>query len=390
MSNRDLKIRVGIDAKWYFAGPPSGHMVVKNLVDEIIRADDDRFELCLFLVSKNKSGAKAHFPAHVKLIFLPGIPNLLSNLFLVPLMTWLYNIDVVLFQNFGSAWPASALKIAYIHDVLFLDYPQYYTKTEVSYFKQMIRFAAKADQIITISNCEKVRMQKHGISAPRGINVVYHGINKAFKPLDAYNKNDILALEAKYNLPLNYLLYVGRVNIRKNLTGLVRALNQLKEFDLKLVIAGERGSYPELDEYIASKQLGDYIIFTGHVPEADLHLLYARAKVFCFPSYAEGFGLPPLEAMQCGVPVVVSDRTAMPEVCGSAALYANPDDDNEIALKIELLLTDPVLYDEKVSQGIAQARKFSWSKAANEILTLITEAYAGRENYSEAQVQPRL
>jgi glycosyltransferase involved in cell wall biosynthesis len=390
MSNRDLKIRVGIDAKWYFDGPPSGHMVVKNLVDEIIRADDDRFELCLFMVSKNKARAQAYFPAHVKLIFLPGIPNLLSNLFLVPLMTWLHNIDVVLFQNFGSAWPAGVLKIAYIHDVLFLDYPQYYTKTEVSYFKQMIRFAAKADQIITISNCEKDRMKKHGVNAPLGINVVHHGINRAFKPLHAYNENDITALETKYNLPKSYLLYVGRVNIRKNLTGLVRALNQLMNFDLKLVIAGERGSYPELDEYIASKQLGDSIIFTGHVPEADLHLLYARAKVFCFPSYAEGFGLPPLEAMQCGVPVVVSDRTAMPEVCGTAALYANPDDESEIALEIELLLTDPVLYDEKVNQGIAQARKFSWTKAANEILTLITEAYAGRENYSEAQAQPRL
>jgi glycosyltransferase involved in cell wall biosynthesis len=390
MSNRDLKIRVGIDAKWYFDGPPSGHMVVKNLVDEIIRADDDRFELCLFLVSKNKARAQAHFPAHVKLIFLPGIPNLLSNLFLVPLMTWLHNIDVVLFQNFGSAWPTGALKIAYIHDVLFLDYPQYYTKTEVSYFKQMIRFAAKADQIITISNCEKDRMQKHGVNAPLGINVVYHGINKAFKSLHAYNENEITALETKYNLPKNYLLYVGRVNIRKNLTGLVRALNQLRNFNLKLVIAGERGSYAELDEYIASKKLGDCIIFTGHVPEADLRLLYARAKVFCFPSYAEGFGLPPLEAMQCGVPVVVSDRTAMPEVCGTAALYANPDDESEIALEIELLLTDPVLYNEKINLGIAQARKFSWTKAANEILTLITEAYAGRENYSEAQAQPRL
>ncbi|WP_413668864.1 glycosyltransferase family 4 protein [Mucilaginibacter sp. Mucisp86] len=385
-----MKIRLGIDAKWYFDGPPSGHMVVKNLVDEIIRTGDDRFEVCLFLVNKSKTKAQSHFPAQVKLIFLPGIPNLLSNLFLVPLMTLIYNIDVVLFQNFGSAWPARALKIAYIHDVLFLDYPQYYTKAEATYFKQMIRFATKADQIITISECEKNRMQKHGINAPLGINVVYHGINKAFKPLHAYNENDILTIQAKYNLPKNYLLYVGRVNIRKNLIGLVKALNLLKNFDLMLVIAGERGNYPELDEYVTSKQLWDRIIFTGHVPEADLHLLYARAKVFCFPSYAEGFGLPPLEAMQCGVPVVVSDRTAMPEVCGTAVLYANPDDESEIALEIELLLTDPALYHEKVNQGIAQARKFSWTKAANEILTLITEAYAGRENYSEAQAQPRL
>jgi glycosyltransferase involved in cell wall biosynthesis len=387
MGQQHQKIRLGIDAKWYFDGPPSGHMVVKNLIDEIISADDYRFELYLFLLGKNKAEAKAHFPAHVKLIFLPAIPNLLSNLFLLPVMTLWDNIDVILFQNFGSAWPAKALKIAYIHDVLFLDYPQYYTGSEVTYFKQMIRFAAKADQVITISNCEKLRMQKHGVTAPGNISVVHHGINKNFKPLASYSEDDVIALEAKYNLPQNYLLYVGRVNIRKNLIGLVKALSLLQNFDIKLVIAGERGNYPELDEYIASKQLRSRIIFTGHVPEADLHLLYARARVFCFPSYAEGFGLPPLEAMQCGVPVVVSDTTAMPEVCGAAALYANPQNEEEIALEIELLLVNPVLYNEKVQQGLAQARKFSWIKAANEILTLITEAYAGREHYSEAQTQ---
>lgn len=389
MNSKGSKIRLGIDAKWYFDGPPSGHMVVKNLVNEIVCAGDDRFELCLFLTSKNRIEAKALFPAHVKLIFLPSVPNLLSNLFLLPLMALLYNIDAVLFQNFGSRWPSKALKIAYIHDVLFLDYPQYYTRAEVAYFKQMIRFAANADQIITISNCEKERMQKHDVTAPLGISVVYHGVNKSFKPLHAYSEDDIKALEEKYNLPQTYLLYVGRVNIRKNLIGLVKALNLLKDFDLKLVIAGERGSYPELDEYIAARQLDKHIVFTGHVPEVDLYLLYARAKVFCFPSYAEGFGLPPIEAMQCGVPVVVSDRTSMPEVCGAAALYANPDDESEIALEIELLLNDPVLYNKKVDQCLAQARKFSWTKAANEILTLITEAY-GRENYSEAQAQPRL
>ncbi|WP_121810843.1 glycosyltransferase family 4 protein [Mucilaginibacter kameinonensis] len=388
MSNQDLKIRVGIDAKWYFDGPPSGHMVVKNLVDEIIKAGDDRVELCLFLVSKNKKKAKAHFPERVRLIFLPGIPNLLSNLFLLPFMTLLYDIDVVLFQNFGSAWPARALKIVYIHDVLFLDYPQYYTKAEVGYFKQMVRFAANVDQIITISNCEKERMHKHGLDAPLGINVVYHGINGAFKPLHTYSEDDIIALEQKYNLPQAYLLYVGRVNIRKNLIGLVRALAHLPKSDLKLIIAGERGNYPELDDYIALRQLEDHVVFTGHIPETDLHLLYARARIFCFPSYAEGFGLPPLEAMQCGVPVVVSNRTAMPEICGQAALYADPDDEGAIAAAIGSFLNSKDLYDEKVNLGITQSRKFSWNKASQEILTLIIEAYVSRENYSEAQTQP--
>ncbi|AYL94595.1 glycosyltransferase family 4 protein [Mucilaginibacter celer] len=387
----DQRIRVGIDAKWYFDGPPSGHVVVKNLVDEIIKNNDGRFELYLFITDKFKQQASLHFPIYVKLVFLPGIPNMLSNLFLVPVMTFIYGIDVLLFQNFGSAWPALALKIAYIHDVLFLDHPEYYTPGEVTYFKQMIRFAAKADKIITISNSEKQRMLEHNVLSSNNIDVVYHGINEKFKPLSSYQPDAIEALEDKYKLPQKYLLYVGRVNIRKNLVTLVRAFALLKQHNIKLVIAGKNtGAYPQLDSFIADNGLAGDIIFTGHVPEDDLYLLYARATVFCFPSYAEGFGLPPLEAMQCGVPVVVSNRTAMPEVCGTAALYADPDSAENMAGKIELLLADADLYQMKAKQGIAQARKFSWKKAANEILTLITEAYAGRKNYPKAETQPRL
>jgi glycosyltransferase involved in cell wall biosynthesis len=391
MNIHHQKIRVGIDAKWYFEGPPSGHVVVKNLVDEMIRNNDGRFDLYLFITSKFKEQASLHFPFEVKLIFLPGIPNLLSNLFLVPVVTFFYGLDVLLFQNFGSAWPALSLKIAYIHDVLFLDHPEYYTSGEVAYFKQMTRFAAKADKIITISQSEKKRMLQHNVLASSNIEVVYHGINEKFKPLATYQLDAIEALEDKYGLPEKYLLYVGRVNIRKNLITLVQSLALLKQHNIKLVIAGKRaGAYPELDACIAKNNLQNDIIFTGHIPEDDLYLLYARATVFCFPSYAEGFGLPPLEAMQCGVPVVVSNRTAMPEVCGQAVLYTDPDDAEKMAAQIDLLLTDEALYHLKAKQGIAQARKFSWKKAANEILTLITEAYAGRKNYPKAETQPRL
>ncbi|SDS99813.1 Glycosyltransferase involved in cell wall bisynthesis [Mucilaginibacter mallensis] len=383
--NREDKVKLGIDAKWFFEGPPSGHMVVKNLVDEMIINNNGRFEIFLLLNAKNKQQAQAYFPADVRLIFLFWMPNILSNLLLIPLMTRLYGIKIMLFQNFSSIWPQQLFKIVYIHDVLFLDHPQYYSRLEKLHFRQMKHLAGRANGIITISNTEKERMVKNQVGAADDIAVVYHGIHKSFKPLTHQPADRIQEVINKYDLPEKYLLYVGRVNSRKNINNLIRALSLLEDNDLKLLITGEQcHNSTDLEELIHTRHLADRVIFTGHVPENDLHLIYAIATVFCFPSYAEGFGLPPLEAMQCGVPVVVSNRTSVPEICGDAATYIDPDDPADIAKKINTLLNDSCLYEEKMMAGIRHAAKFSWQQSANEILDLISYAYVDRKSYKEA------
>ncbi|QXV66390.1 glycosyltransferase family 4 protein [Mucilaginibacter sp. 21P] len=375
MSNTGNKINVGIDAKWFFSGPPSGNMVVKNLVNEMILHNHDRFNLHLFIPSKFKKQAQALFPADVKLIGLPEIPNLLSNQFLVPLAALRHKLKAVLFQNFASTWPGKLHKIAYIHDVLFLDYPEYYSGTERFYFKQMKRLASRSDTVIAISESEKERLLSNNVSGSSNTSVVYHGINESFKPKSFYSNSEVQALADSYGLPAKYLLFVGRVNVRKNLLNLVKALLYISNQDIPLVIAGERNNLTdELETLIAQHNLSHRIIITGHVPEADLQVIYACATIFCFPSYAEGFGLPPLEAMKCGVPVIVSDRTAMPEVCGDAAVYIDPDNPYDIARKIDTLLNNPDLYNDKVAKGLQRAEKFVWSRSAQQILTIIEEA----------------
>lgn len=376
-SRRPHKTRLGIDAKWYFEGPPSGKMVVCNLVNEMVRNNNDRFELYLFVTSKHIKQARAVFAEGIHLVRMPKLPNMLANMFVMPLVALRYRLDVLLFQNFGSRWPARLFKIVYIHDVLFLDYPEYYTRLERYYFKKMKSLATHADMVITISETERQRLIRNQVINRSSIAVVYHGINQDFKPLGQYNCEQIQAVLEKYRLPRKYLLYVGRVNVRKNLKNLARAVSLLHDANLKLVIAGERPSNNGLEYYIQTQCLADKIIFTGHVPEEDLHIIYANATVFCFPSYAEGFGLPPLEAMQCGVPVVVSNRTAMPEVCGEAATYIDPDDARDIARKIDALLHDAELYDKKKADGLCHAHGFTWERSANAILTLIENAYAG-------------
>jgi glycosyltransferase involved in cell wall biosynthesis len=375
MQNIAKKINLGIDAKWFFKGPPSGKMVVKNLVDQIILNNRGRFNLFLLINSKFSKQAAEYFPADVNIILLPDVPNLLSNLFLVPVVALRYKLETVLFQNFTSPWPGKLRKITYIHDVLFLDYPEYYSKPERIYFKQMKRLAVRANRIIAISDSEKKRLLANNFASDSRINIVYHGINNDFRPIANCDEVEIQSVINKYSLPGRYLLFVGRVNIRKNLLNLVKALAFLDDVSVPLLVAGEKGAvYAELERYINTEKLVNRIIFTGHLPEKDLQLVYACATIFCFPSFAEGFGLPPLEAMKCGVPVVTSNRTAMPEVCGDAAMYIEPDDPYDIASKINALLNNPELYGAQVQKGLHRAADFVWANSANQILTIIEEA----------------
>jgi glycosyltransferase involved in cell wall biosynthesis len=376
MKSAASKINLGIDAKWFFSGPPSGNVVVKNLVNEMIKHNHDRFNLFLLLTSKYSKQATAYFPEGVKLIFLPQIPNLLSNSLLVPIAALRYNLQAVLFQNFTSTWPNKLFKIAYIHDVLFLDYPQYYSAAELLYFKRMKSRALKANHVITISATEKKRLIANNLNDDAHIDVVYHGINDGFKPIVNCDEKVVYATINKYDLPGRYLLFVGRLNIRKNLGNLIKALEFLDDKNIKLLIVGEKSHLQsDLEQFISEKGLAWRITFMGHVPENDLQLIYACATIFCFPSFAEGFGLPPLEAMKCGVPVIVADREAMPEVCADAAVYINPDNPNDIACKINALLNDRQFYNDKVKKGLKRAGDFVWEKSAKQILTLIENAY---------------
>jgi len=373
-------IKIGIDAKWYFNGPASGKVVVENLVNHLIMIKDERIDLYLFIDQDYRDIASGIFPEHIHIIYLRARPNLLSNLFLVPYYARKYKLDVVLSQNFSTFLPGSFLKISYIHDFLFLDYPQYYSKTELLYYKPMAYLAKIAGHIITISNSEKERMIKHGIGSDKKISVVYHGLNDNFKVKDAFSPEDTARVRLEFGLPDQYLLYVGRINIRKNLLNLLLSLKFVDDKSIKIVIVGEK-EHKNIDitSLIEQENLQHRVIFTGHVAEKDLYVIYANATVFCFPSYAEGFGLPPLESMKSGIPVVVSNRTSLPEVCGEAGSYIDPDDPADIAEKINLLINDPEFYSLKTKLSLEQAQKYQWSSAAEQIIEIIQKIYAVRE-----------
>ena len=359
-------MKVGIDAKWFFNGPPSGKVVVKQLLKELLSNTYKDDEFYVFLNKADKELEFPHKRENIKCIYISSFNNLISNAFILPIQAKKYKLDVVLFQNFGTF--LNIKSIVYIHDLLYLDYPQYYSLKERLYLSVLKPLAKKADTIITISEAEKKRIIKHKLGIDN-VHFVYHGVDDKFKPIDKHNAKDIKAFKNKYDLPNQFILYLGRLNIRKNIANLISAMQFI---DTPLVIVGKNDHKSEnLTSIINTLNLQDKIIFTGYLEENELPLVYALSTVFCFPSYAEGFGLPPLEAMASGTPVIVSDRTSLPEVCEDAALYINPDTPSDIAKKINTLLASKEIINTFANKGVVQSEKFSWKKSAKNLMNII-------------------
>ncbi|MCK5332349.1 glycosyltransferase family 4 protein, partial [Candidatus Parcubacteria bacterium] len=185
----------------------------------------------------------------------------------------------------------------------------------------------------------------------------------------------------KYNLPKKFILYLGTIEPRKNITGIIRAFEKLKvgHFkmsstvkDCKLVIAGSKGWLcQDVFNLAMNSVVADDIFFTGFVDDEDKAILYKLAEIFVYPSFYEGFGFPPLEAMQNKTPVITSNVSSLPEAVGGAAIMVDPYNINELERAIENLLSDENLKNNITQKGIEQTKKFSWSRCAEETLAIL-------------------
>lgn len=235
-----------------------------------------------------------------------------------------------------------------------------------------------AQAIITDSENSKKDIVKYtGINAEK-IHVVYLAAGEEFKKLETGNK---------YNLPERFVLYVGDINYSKNIPGLIKAFKKLKPqiADLKLVLVGKAFKDENLKEtqeilqLIESLGIVDEIVKPGFVPTEDLAAIYNRATVYCQPSFYEGFGLPVLEAMACGCPVIASKTGSLPEVVGDAGILVDPEKTEEISEKLLKLLKLPMEEKQKIREkGFAQSRKFSWKKCAEETVAVYKQAFASQ------------
>jgi glycosyltransferase involved in cell wall biosynthesis len=365
-------MRIGIDGRWFFRGNPSGRVVVRNLLQQLVQNHAEH-EYFVFLPRRDR-GLQFPFPdSRVHLLYVAGANGLFSNCLFLPWQARKLGLDVCLFFYFSGCF-GKYKKIVWINDIIFHAYPDYFTWKERFYFWP-IRFLSRwAANILTLSRSEKERMLGFKYAAAEKITVVPLGVDEGFLPLAEHTPSRIREVKAMYALPERFLLYVGRMNERKNILNLLKAVNALEDQNIKLILAGSVDwKMFDLQMKIKELSLQGRVQLLGQVLEADLPVLYAQATVFCFVSLAEGFGLPPLEAMASGVPVVVSDRDSMPEVCSEAAIYVDPQKPEDIAAAIDRLLKDGGLREEKRVKGLLRAKCFTWKESANRLLQVCVE-----------------
>ncbi len=260
-----------------------------------------------------------------------------------------------------------------VHDLSFEHLPQTFHRRSRTQLRLTVRHSVRrAARVLTLS--EHTRndvIETYGIAGPM-IEVIPIAASPKFKPVR--DDKELQRVRHTYRITSDYILSVGSIQPRKNLVRLVRSYTLLRDklgADKlpKLVFVGKRAwLYDETLRALEDASLGDSVILTGYVPESDLPALYSGATCFVYPSIFEGFGLPPLEAMQCGTPVIIGNRTSLPEVVGDAALAVDPFDVNAIAGAIEQILNKPALRDELRVRGLERAKMFDWHETARRTL----------------------
>jgi glycosyltransferase involved in cell wall biosynthesis len=268
-----------------------------------------------------------------------------------------------------------------VHDLTFLHYPQYLTTESRRYYNQQIGWAVhRADHILADSYTTKSDLATLLDVPSERVTVVHLAADPAFRPLPEAEAERIVA---RYALEPGYLLCVGTLEPRKNLPGLFQSYRLLLDAGVTtagLVLVGSKGwMYDEIFERVEELHLNEQVHFLQGVPDGDLPGLYNAASLLVTPSFYEGFGLPALEAMACGTPVVVADRSSLPEVVGEAGLLINPDDPDDIARALTRVLTDGLLRTRMRELGLARSACFTWERAARETLAVYRAMLAGRQ-----------
>ena len=283
------------------------------------------------------------------------------------------------FYNFIVPPGVKGLKICTVHDMAYQAFPETVRfRTRKMLELTLEASCRRADRIITVSQFSKDELMKYLAVPAEKISVVPNGVDlTVFHPDYAYDKiHDVMK---KYQLPDRYFLYLGTLEPRKNWDRLIEAYGLLRRRLSNaptLVLAGRKGwLYDSIFETVKKLGLEDQVIFTDYIPDEDKPLLLCGAEAFVFPSLYEGFGMPPLEAMACGIPVLTSAVSSLPEVTGDAALLVDPSSVEGLADGLFRLASEPALRKDLAEKGLLRAKEFTWAAAA-ELLHQIYEELA--------------
>ena len=269
-------------------------------------------------------------------------------------------------------------KVFTLHDLAFRVCPETHTTLNRLFLSLMMpRFLNAADRIIADSeSTKKDVMRFYGVSGKK-VEVIYPGVSLSFQRVE--NRDRLKAVRRQYFLPERFILYVGTIEPRKNLPVLFEAFKAAQCPEVKLVVVGKKGwYYNKILERLKPLNIEKDVVFTGFVPDEDLPGLMSLAEVFAFPSIYEGFGFPVLEAMACGVPVISSNASSLPEITLDSAILLAPTDVRSWGQALKSVIGDPELKEEMRQRGYRRAGLFSWERTAVRTGRLYEEVYACR------------
>jgi glycosyltransferase involved in cell wall biosynthesis len=258
-----------------------------------------------------------------------------------------------------------------IHDLNFVHYPQFLTPESARYYGQIHQAVKRADHIITDSHWTRDDVINYLEVSPDRVTTIHLAADPVFRPIT--DQQEARRAATRFGLPPEFVIFVGTLEPRKNVPTLLKAFRQLRDrgFDVHLAIVGRKGwLYEEIFSTVTALKLADCVHFLENVSNEDLVRLYNAASCLALPSYYEGFGLPPLEAMACGTPVVVSDRSSLPEVVGDAGLVIDPGNPEDLTEALMRILDDSDLQASLRQKGLIQSGEFSWAKAARETIAI--------------------
>ncbi len=375
-------MRIVFDARCFFGVKTGVGYYAYNIIKSLLEIDrEDEFALFYGMALRPYTGLLPDFSDKKVDTILYRFPGRIFDFFTdrfpsLKIDRMIGGYDIFHTPSFIPP-PLKGKKVITVHDLAHRLYPQFFTEEMNRHLLRHLETAAKeAEHIITISENTKKDLVEVIRVDPEKITVIYVAASEIYRPIDDTEK--LNQVRMKYGTGDSFIGFFGTIEPRKNIVGLVEAFKMLKarrpDIGHRLVIAGQKGwKYEESFAAIAGSGIEDQIILTGYVPEEDLPLLMNASDLVVYPSFYEGFGMPPLEAMACGRPVVTSDTSSMPEAVGDAAVMVDPKDVEGLSQAMENVLSDEQLALKMREKGLERAKLFSWRDAATKTLEVYKE-----------------
>ena len=379
-------MRIGIEAQRLFRPHKYGMdrvalELILNL--QVIDTENDYF----IFVKPDQDTSVIKSTANFKVVEIPGGPYPLWEQFKLPRIAKSYNCDILHCTSNTAPYYKSIPLITTLHDIIYmegsilkllLNKASLYQKFGNLYRRIIVgKVVQNSRRLITVSNFEKENITNFFKLKNKDIQTVYNGVNQKFTVnIDADHKTRV---KVKYELPENYMLHIANKDPRKNTKKVLMAFNEYlkrttntqkllmlgcKDADLKIML----NDMEAIDLY-------EHIIITGYVSDEDLPVLYQMSQLFLFPSLREGFGIPIIEAMACGVPVITSNTSSMPEVAGNAAHLIDPNKTDDIYEGMFKIMSDENYKNELIKRGLKRSKQFSWNSMASQVLEQYEQLY---------------